>query len=310
MKSRRRVPRIVVSACLNLFPYRYNGEIISVPVLKRLRTCFEWIPICPEVAIGLPVPRPPIRIVLESTGTGMRKRMIQTGTGRDLTDMVTRFSEQFLQTVRDVDGFVLKSRSPSCAVDDTKVFRRVDDPEPIDRTSGVFTDTVRRMLPHVPILDETRVADPLYLDGFLTAVYMHYRWRMDVAHGRRTPTWTSRFAAWFRAYLSDDIPAQRPGGIRWSEVWSRVWAIVRNISMYRMRTLSLLHAVHATVCRSGACGTAPPTSTADPYPPLFQWRLHLWQQMRTHPEFRYRYRAIVAPYPVSWVVRLQTAVDL
>ena len=308
MRAHRRLPRVVVSACLNLFPYRYNGEVITVPVLKRLATCFEWIPVCPEVAIGLPVPRPPIRIVLEPTRTGLRKRMLQTGTGRDLTDAIVHFSERFLHAFRNVDGFVLKSRSPSCGIDDTKAFRNVDDPDPIERTSGVFTDSVRRICPHVPVIDETRIADPLHLDGFLTAVYMHYRWRTLAARGNRTPVWTSPIAAWLRAYLPDDVglPAERAFP-RWSDVWPYVLASMQNTTVYRSRTISLLQEAHAAVCRSETCGIV---STDGPYAVPFQWRVHIWQRMRSYPDIRRRYRAVVAPYPIAWARRLQTAHDL
>ncbi len=68
-----------------------------------------FIPVCPEVEIGLGVPRETIRIVEEN---GLNK-LVQPSTREDLTENMEQFSNAFLQTLFEVDGFILKNRSPS-----------------------------------------------------------------------------------------------------------------------------------------------------------------------------------------------------
>ncbi|MEO0107852.1 MAG: DUF523 domain-containing protein, partial [candidate division WOR-3 bacterium] len=105
-------PRIVVSKCLEFEHCRYNAEIITSEIVRALKPFTEFIPVCPEVEVGLGVPRDPIRVVSDHGDL----RLIQPSTGRDITTEMQGFSERFLSSVGSVDGFVLKTRSPSCGL--------------------------------------------------------------------------------------------------------------------------------------------------------------------------------------------------
>ena len=83
-------PRIVSSKCLEFDSCRYDGGRIASDEVSQLRPHADFLPLCPEVEIGLGIPRSPIRIVdLE------RRRLIQPATGRDLTAAMGSFLEPF-----------------------------------------------------------------------------------------------------------------------------------------------------------------------------------------------------------------------
>ncbi|MDD4858406.1 MAG: DUF523 domain-containing protein, partial [Candidatus Krumholzibacteria bacterium] len=114
-------PTVVVSKCLGFAACRYNGLGISSDFVKALMPDVDFVPVCAEVEIGLGVPREPIRVASGPNGL----RLLQPSTGLDVTERMVRFARTFLESLSAVDGFILKSRSPSCGVRDVKVFRGV-----------------------------------------------------------------------------------------------------------------------------------------------------------------------------------------
>jgi uncharacterized protein YbbK (DUF523 family) len=160
-------PRIVVSECLELAEVRYNGERIASPFVRQLSDHVDLVPVCPEVGIGLGVPRDPIR--LERQGDDVRLR--QPSTGRDLTDAMDGFGDGFLARLGSVDGFVLKSRSPSCGIGDVKLHGGSDDDKVVTVMSGRFADAVLRRFPDVAAEDEVGLADSYRRHHWLTRVF-------------------------------------------------------------------------------------------------------------------------------------------
>jgi len=128
----------------------------------------EFVPVCPELEIGLGVPREPLRIVLVGEG----HRLVQPATGRDLTEEMAAFAVSFLDSLEGVDGFILKSRSPSCAVRDAKVFPSLDAGEPSGMGAGIFARAVRARFPGLPMEDEAALEDPERKARFLASLGM------------------------------------------------------------------------------------------------------------------------------------------
>ncbi|WP_352413435.1 DUF523 and DUF1722 domain-containing protein [Thermus sp.] len=158
-------PRIVVSACLGLAAVRYNGGLIPDPVVEALKTHAHLIPVCPEVAIGLSVPRPAIRLVQE----GKRLFLIQPEPSpRDLTGEMEAFSQTFLEGLQ-VEGFILKNRSPSCALKDARVYGPKG--EVLGRGAGLFAREVLRRFPLLPVEEEGRLSNPVLRAQFFTRVF-------------------------------------------------------------------------------------------------------------------------------------------
>jgi len=167
-------PKVVISKCLEFENVRYDGGIISSVFVKKLMPHVDFIPVCPEVEIGLGIPRDPLRIV---TVEG-ELRLIQPATNLDLTEKMTKFANSFLDSLSEVDGFILKSRSPTSAIKDAKVYpstnRKVS---PISKGPGLFGRTVLQRFPDLAVEDEGRLRNPRIKEHFLTKLFTIARFR-------------------------------------------------------------------------------------------------------------------------------------
>lgn len=99
----------MLSQCLEQEACRYNAQVVRDDFVRELEPFVRYIPVCPEVEIGLGVPRDPIRLVR----IGDTPHLVQPATDRDLTHDMTAFSHRFLDSLEPVDAFILKNRSPS-----------------------------------------------------------------------------------------------------------------------------------------------------------------------------------------------------
>ena len=74
-------PIVVLSECLEFEACRYNGQVIPDSFVKQIEPYVNFMPVCPEIEIGLGVPRDPIRVISQGTET----RLFQPVTGRDIS---------------------------------------------------------------------------------------------------------------------------------------------------------------------------------------------------------------------------------
>lgn len=160
-------PVLVVSKCLGFGRCRYDGELLSDPTVKSLKDKVNFIPVCPEMEIGLGVPRDPIRIVR------VRRRNIlyQPASGRDLTRAMRCFCAAFHAGLTEVDGYVLKSRSPSCGISLVKVYRSFRGRSSRDCGVGFFAAAARKFRPGIPIEDEERLKVPAFRERFMARIF-------------------------------------------------------------------------------------------------------------------------------------------
>jgi uncharacterized protein YbgA (DUF1722 family)/uncharacterized protein YbbK (DUF523 family) len=162
-------PKVVVSRCLGFDHCRYNGNIISSPIVANLMEYVDFLPVCPEVEIGLGIPRAPVRIILE----GGESRLIQSASGRDVTEVMKEFCTDFLDSAGDIDGFILKYRSPSCGIKDVKVYPNAAlKSGAIGKTSGYFGGAVMKEFPYLPVEDEGRLRNSRIKEHFMTRLFM------------------------------------------------------------------------------------------------------------------------------------------
>ena len=166
-------PIVLVSKCLGFDACRYNAQIIEDKFVKKLKSHVKFLNVCPEVEIGLGTPREPVRLVLE----GDEVKMIQPATGRDLTRKMKHFSKDYLGSLKKVDGFILKSRSPSCGLQDAKVYPRREKAPAIEKGSGMFTTAVLEHFPNAAIEDEGRLNNFRIREHFLTKLFALARFR-------------------------------------------------------------------------------------------------------------------------------------
>jgi uncharacterized protein YbgA (DUF1722 family)/uncharacterized protein YbbK (DUF523 family) len=162
-----------MSRCIEIDHCRYNGDRISSELVRRLMGHADIVPVCPEVEIGLGVPRDPIRIIMRSG----ERRLVQPSTGRDLTETMSVFSSGFLDRLGEVDGFILKSRSPSCGVWDVRTYPEREGGAPADRGAGMFGQEVRRRFDGLPVEDEARLKNVKLGEHFLTRAFTRRSFR-------------------------------------------------------------------------------------------------------------------------------------
>jgi len=166
-------PVVVVSRCIEFDRCRYNGQMIPDPFVAALKEFVDFIPVCPEVEIGLGVPRDPIRIINENDGL----ILYQPTTGRDLTDSMTSFSSLFLDSLKFVDGFILKFRSPSCGPSQVKVYKGMDPKTGAGKGSGFFAAAVLEKFRDFPVEDEGRLKNFSIREHFLTHLFCRAAFR-------------------------------------------------------------------------------------------------------------------------------------
>ena len=167
--------RIGISSCLLGQKVRYDGghkrDRFATDVLQPF---VEWVPVCPEVEIGLGIPRPTIRLERADDGTA---RLVMPSTGEDLTRPMGDWAEERVTGLGELDlcGFILKKDSPSCGMERVKIYDRHD--VPTRNGTGVFAEVLLRLAPDLPMEEEGRLNDPRVRENFITRVFAFRRWK-------------------------------------------------------------------------------------------------------------------------------------
>lgn len=172
------IPRIVVSRCIETEACRWNGLIIKDAFIRSLMPYVQCITPCPEVEIGLGIPRPPIRIIRPESADPGKERLYQPETGMDVTDRMEACSSEILDNLPPVDGFILKGRSPSCGIKDVKIYPGTSKgPALPDKRAGFFATRVLERFPGHPVEEEGRLTNLSIREHFLTFLYTRTRFR-------------------------------------------------------------------------------------------------------------------------------------
>ena len=167
-------PVVVLSNCLEFKACRYNGAVIPDNFVKFLEPFVTYKKVCPEVAIGLGVPRDPVKIITEKGSN----KLVQPSTNKDLTNKINSFSREYIKSLdNQVDGFILKSRSPSCGLKDAKIYETKGKGSVVGRTSGFFTENILSSFYGLAIEDEGRLKNFNIRDHFLTKLFTLARFR-------------------------------------------------------------------------------------------------------------------------------------
>lgn len=160
-------PVIGVSKCLGFAACRYDGATISAGIIELLKPYVDFQPVCPEVAIGLGIPRAPVRVVR----SGASFRLLQPETQLDFTEKMQAFTTEYLNRLGPIDGWILKSRSPSCGLHDVKIYAAAQNPIPVGKGSGFFgAEVLKRYAPR-PVSDEGRLSNFRLREHFFTQIF-------------------------------------------------------------------------------------------------------------------------------------------
>lgn len=163
-------PVVLISQCIEHGHCRYDGGQISSSFVAKLSEYIDFITVCPEVAIGLTVPREAIRII-EDEG---EEHLVYSMSGTEVSESMIAFSKSFADTIKDkrIHGFILKSRSPSCGIKDVKLYATVGKaPSMRRKTTGFFGRVILNAYDGMPIEDEGRLTNYNLREHFLTRVY-------------------------------------------------------------------------------------------------------------------------------------------
>ncbi|MBN2433095.1 MAG: DUF1722 domain-containing protein [Acidobacteria bacterium] len=173
--------RIGISSCLLGEKVRFDGQHKwDRYITGTLGQFFEWVPVCPEVEYGLPIPRETLRLV----GDPQAPRLMTGKTKIDHTDGMLRWADGRLQELskNDLSGFIFKSKSPSSGMSGIKVYR-AEDGMPIGRGTGIFAGAFMRRFPLIPVIDEGRLHDLNLRENFIEKVFVYHSWQRFLADG-------------------------------------------------------------------------------------------------------------------------------
>ena len=167
-------PKLGISACLLGNAVRFDGGHKRERFLTdTLGQFIEWIPICPEVEVGMRVPREPVRLIASRAGT----QMIAERSGKDWTDEMVKFALTRARNLAtaDLSGYIFKKNSPSCGIQRVRIYNSNGVPSREGR--GLFATAVIDRFPLMPAEEEGRLNDPVLRENFIERVFAYHRWQ-------------------------------------------------------------------------------------------------------------------------------------
>jgi uncharacterized protein YbbK (DUF523 family) len=172
--------RIGVSACLLGEEVRFDGGHKRDRFLVGpLADFVDFVPVCPEVGVGMGVPRTPIRLV----GDPQRPRAVGTDDASfDITAALESFARRQLALLGGISGYVLKKGSPSCGMERVKIYGPQGGTA-ARKGTGIFARVLMEAMPLLPVEEEGRLKDPVLRENFLTRMFVYQRWQRLAAEG-------------------------------------------------------------------------------------------------------------------------------
>ena len=173
MSETKKIP-IGISSCLLGERVRFDsGHKKNTYITRALDEFFEFKPFCPEVNIGLGVPREPIRLVSETIGGEVRC----VGTRNqdlDVTQALSDSAAKQFRWVSELCGYIVKKDSPSCGMERVKVYTK-NNPQRIG--VGIYTAAIIKAFPNLPVEEEGRLGDAYLRENFIKRVFIYQRWQ-------------------------------------------------------------------------------------------------------------------------------------
>jgi len=156
---------------------RYDGNHkLDTYIRDTLGSVFEFVPVCPEMAIGLGVPRPPIRLV----GDPHAPRAVGVDdSSLDVTTRLATYGRRMAHELDGINGYILKSRSPSCGMERVKVYGH-GAPR---KGRGIYAAAFMAQRPLVPVEEDGRLGDPVLRENFVERVFAYHRWQQLCVDG-------------------------------------------------------------------------------------------------------------------------------
>jgi len=166
--------KLGISTCLLGENVRYDGgHKLDRFLTDTLGQYVEYVPVCPEVECGLPVPRESMHL----EGDPDFPRLVTTRTKQDMTDRLVKWAQRRVAQLEEegLCGFIFKSNSPSSGMERIKVYNEKG--MPVKKGVGMFARIFMEHFPLLPVEDEGRLHDPKLRDNFIERIFALKRWR-------------------------------------------------------------------------------------------------------------------------------------
>ncbi len=199
--------RIGISACLLGEKVRFDGgHKHDGYITLTLGRHFHWVPVCPEVELGLGTPRETMRL---EQGADNEVRMVTTKTRRDITEPMRHYGRERVKQLEteELSGYILKSDSPSCGVWRVRVYAETGMPARSGR--GLFAQALAQRYPFLPIEEEGRLCDPRLRENWIERVFAYHR-----IHEFWSSRWTVPALVAFHTAHKLSILAHSPAAFR------------------------------------------------------------------------------------------------
>ncbi|MCI5107997.1 MAG: DUF523 and DUF1722 domain-containing protein [Pseudomonadales bacterium] len=168
-----------ISSCLLGERVRYDGGHKGHSYISQtLGEYFQFSAFCPEMAIGLGVPRKPIR--LQKKDNKEIHCVEINDQDHDYTGQLQDCADKQQHWQRKLCGYILKKDSPSCGMERVKVW---DEVMPSREGVGVFAGRMMENLPWLPVEEEGRLGDAVLRENFIQRVFAMRRWHQLESEG-------------------------------------------------------------------------------------------------------------------------------
>lgn len=168
--------KIGISSCLLGENVRFDtGHKRNTYITKVLSQFFEFKGFCPEVSIGLGVPRQTIRLVLDHDQI---KCVGNKDSSLDVTEPLYQAAEDQKHWHQELSGYILKKDSPSCGMERVRLYKG-STPDRI--AIGLYAKRLMENFPHLPVEEEGRLGDPILRENFIQRVFIYHRWNTMLA---------------------------------------------------------------------------------------------------------------------------------
>jgi len=202
--STQHKPKIAISACLLGAEVRFNGGHKESRLCSQaLSEHFEFVPLCPEVAIGLGIPRQPVRLV----GSPAQPQAVgSVDSTLNVTQPLHDYGLEMAAAHTDISGYIFMQKSPSCGLERVKVYQ--DGGRPAELSGrGIYAQAFCAAHPDLPVEEAGRLNDPVLRENFLTRVYAYSAWQALLKTGITRRSLTD-FHACYKYQLMAHHPAQ------------------------------------------------------------------------------------------------------
>ena len=170
---------IGISSCLLGQKVRFDGNHKEQRLITgKLSNAFEFVPTCPEMAIGLGVPRTPIHL----KGDENKQRLVNIrDESVDLTSQLVEFGEKRANELNHISGYIFKKGSPSCGLLNVKIYK--SETQVLNSGMGLFAKEIIKAHPLLPVEEEGRLNDKQLRTNFLQRVEIYHHWQQLLAAG-------------------------------------------------------------------------------------------------------------------------------